>query len=234
MIKSLFLPALVAIALMVPVQSRAEQPVLVELFTSQGCSSCPPADRMLGELVSDPRVIALSFHVDYWDYLGWKDTFASRAFTMRQQEYVGHTDRSGIRQKLRGKFTPEIVIQGTDSFIGHDGKSIRTNLEAHAGAVARASVTVAGRRAVLTPLAAGLPRLTVMLASVLPKETVAIQRGENSGRKISYYQVVTDLSEIGTWDGASEMAIDLPGTGPAVVFLQAGKGGPVLAAAKVK
>ncbi|MEO0911599.1 MAG: DUF1223 domain-containing protein [Pseudomonadota bacterium] len=234
MLHRILLPALMALSLLAAPAVRAEQPVLVELFTSQGCSSCPPADRLLGELAKDRRVVALSFHVDYWDYLGWKDTFASRANTQRQGNYVGMTDRSGIRQRLRGKFTPEVVVQGTHSFVGHDRLQIAASIVEHSGAAERAVITLAGGRATLTPKAAGLPETRVLLARFDPEASVEIARGENAGRTISYHHVVTELSELGTWTGDAEMAIEIPGSGSYAVFLQEGPAGPILAAASTR
>ncbi len=235
MIKRLLLPVLIALAPFGTSAAHAGQPVLVELFTSQGCSSCPPADRLLGDLTKDKRVVALSFHVDYWDYLGWKDTFASKANTARQHDYVGNTDRSGIKQRLRGKFTPEIVIQGSHSFVGHDKLSIAASIVEHSNAAERAEVALTnagdGTRITLTPKATGLPTTRVMLAVFQPEASVAIGRGENAGRNISYHHVVTELRELGRWSGDAAETLDVPEGGNFAVFLQDGKAGDVIAAA---
>lgn len=119
-------------------QARAEQVVLVELFTSQGCSSCPPADAHFGELAQQDNVVALAFHVDYWDYLGWSDTFADPAFADRQRTYAPRVDRSHIGRALRGSFTPEMVVQGTESLIGSMRKTVGSRVAAHAAGMPKA------------------------------------------------------------------------------------------------
>jgi len=111
MIRHLMAAALAAVTLTPAGQANADGPVVVELFTSQGCSSCPPADKILGELAKRDDVIALSLHVDYWDYLGWKDDFASPAHTARQQGYA-----TALGERMM--FTPQMIIGGTDSVVG--------------------------------------------------------------------------------------------------------------------
>ena len=112
-------------ALFVPQDGRAQPaPVVVELFTSQGCSSCPPADALLAELAGAEGVIALALHVDYWDYLGWTDSFAAPKHTERQRAYAKAA-------KSRTIFTPQMVVQGSERLKGHDAERIRNRIEAH-------------------------------------------------------------------------------------------------------
>src|SRR5690606_9121092 len=111
--------------------------VVVELFTSQGCSSCPPADALLSELAAQPGVIALALHVDYWDYLGWKDSFASPAFSARQKAYAKSFGRRSI-------FTPQMVVQGRQALVGHDAPSVLSAIAE--GLTEQATVNLALRR----------------------------------------------------------------------------------------
>lgn len=223
---------------MAPAQ-EAQHPVVVELFTSQGCSSCPPADELLHELGMRDDVIALAYHVDYWDYLGWKDTFARHSFTERQQMYAHKTDRSHIDgRRLRGTFTPEIVVQGAESLVGSERDRILERIAAHAETPRLADIALRrdGEDLVveLTPEAARLPQMRVMLARYVPETEVEVTKGENAGQTLEYSHVVTALHMIADWDGAKPMTIRVAGVeGPCVVLLQQGKAGPIMAAAQM-
>lgn len=238
--KALLLLAVGAVSavLSAPATRAAEAtPVLVELFTSQGCSSCPPADALLGELAKRDGVIALAYHVDYWDYLGWKDTFAQPAFTQRQRSYAPQVDRQHIKRRLRGSFTPEMVIQGRDSLIGSAARTVEARIEAHAATPAVAKVALKSEGADLivnlTPARGQAADTRVMMARFRPKIDVTIDRGENAGRTLTYHRVVTELSQIGRWDGKAGQTLRVSNVdGPVVVFLQRGNAGPVLAAAE--
>lgn len=228
---TLSIRTLIALSLLLaPVMARADQPVLVELFTSQGCSSCPPADRLLGEISDEAEVVALAFHVDYWDYLGWKDKFASRANTLRQSAYVGNTDRSRISQRLRGKFTPEIVVQGQDSLVGHDRLTIAARVRAWAEAPVQVQLEIRGGEVIVSPVVPRLPEAEIFLATFSDSETVEVARGENAGRRLTYHHVVTGLTRLAKWSGKREERFAIEAAGPFAIFVQAGKGGPILAA----
>ncbi|MBD3625696.1 MAG: DUF1223 domain-containing protein [Rhodobacteraceae bacterium] len=219
--------------------ARADDPVVVELFTSQGCSSCPPADRLLTELARRDDVIALSFHVDYWDYLGWEDTLASDESTQRQRTYAPRVNREYIGRKLRGSFTPEIVVEGTDSLVGSDREDVLARIEAHSAAVDVADVTVRrdGDALVveLTPVGNADMTANVRVAQFIPVAEVEIERGENAGRTIVYTNVVTALTDIGRWDGRQPHTIRVENvTGPAAVLVQRGEAGQILAAARAE
>ncbi len=170
----------------------AAAPVLVELFTSQGCSSCPPADRLLGALATRPDVLALAFHVTYWDRLGWADTFGDPRFTERQQAYA---DRLG-----GGLYTPEAVIGGELALVGSDPR-----IEAAVGLVAERraplllEVTAAGTASL--PILGGGDALSLWAAAFDDHHEVAIGRGENAGSRIDYPCVVRELLDLGPWDG---------------------------------
>lgn len=202
--------------------------VLVELFTSQGCSSCPPADRVLGDLAGRDGVIALSFHVDYWDYLGWQDTFADPEHTARQQ---GYRDAWGERVV----YTPQAVVQGRTSPSAVSKDAIERAVAAvngHDGASVRIAEEDGMLKARLTP--GGSPRpCTVWIARYSAREEVAVERGENAGRTLTYHNVVLGLDRIGEWDGTSPETVMLPQPAPGegvALWLQDGPGGPVLAA----
>ncbi len=235
-------------------------PVVVELFTSQGCSSCPPADDFLGELAKLPDVIALALHVDYWDYLGWKDTFATPKFSDRQKAYAK-------RDGSRTIFTPQIVVQGADRMKGHDIEKVRSAIEAHRnrksdvqlgvareGNMVRINVAPRPRPPLAPPATAmslvpGAPNLapppmpsrgsaaplSVHVVTYRPNDSVAIDGGENAGRALDYANIVTSWETVADWDGAAPMQIvyRVPQPGPLAVIVQEAKIGPVLAAARV-
>jgi hypothetical protein len=206
---------------------RAAEPrAVIELFTSQGCSSCPAADKLLSELQSDPSFIPLSLAIDYWDYLGWKDTLA----------LPGHTNRQRAYSQMRGDreiYTPQAVINGLAQAIGSDLKQIE-------GAVAQSysnasplsvpvTVTVADDRLSVTiPARHDALGSEIWLCPVSAQVSVGIERGENRGRTITYTNVVRRWIRLGTWTGKSETftvpvdAIKLDGIDAVAVILQNG------------
>jgi hypothetical protein len=197
-----------------------ERPVVVELFTSQGCTSCPPADDFFEGLAARSDVIALSLHVDYWDYIGWEDTFASPENTARQRGYA----KAGGRKMV---YTPQMVINGTDHVVGTRFRDVMALIDKHREETSNGlSVDVSRDGASLRLVASSqAPRdmpLVVQLARYLPEETVAIARGENEGRTITYVNIVTDLIEVAEWDtlGPLEMTVDWPEGAPVAVILQ--------------
>ncbi|MEM8788166.1 MAG: DUF1223 domain-containing protein [Pseudomonadota bacterium] len=232
------IPVLAALGLAAPMPAAADQPVVVELFTSQGCSSCPPADRLLGELAERGDVIALAYHVDYWDYLGWKDTFADAKYSDRQRDYAPQVDRSYIGRAFRGSFTPEVVVQGTDSLIGSAARIIQERIDAYAAADAYADILMerasGGLIVRIDPAGGTVPATRVMMARYMPRATVEIGRGENAGRSLTYHRVVTELRQIGDFSGQGRLDLRVPEVdGPVVIFLQRGDAGPILAAAEL-
>ncbi len=214
-----------------------EDPVVVELFTSQGCNTCPPADAYLGKLAKRKRVIALSFHVDYWDYLGWKDRFALSGSTKRQRRYA--------RQFKRGYvYTPQMVIDGQAEIVGsRTGQIDRAIARAAArkDKIAVRLVRGAGGkvRAMLPARAAGAKPepATVWMVLIDRSHTTKIKRGENGGKRLTYTHVVRTLRRVGAWRGektALELPVDetLPGRRDAcVVIVQSDKTGRILGAA---
>lgn len=169
---------------------------VVELFTSQGCSSCPPADRVMTELSKSPDTLALSWHVDYWDYLGWKDTFGSPESTKRQRAYA-------ISLGSRSIYTPQAVINGRLDIVGSRGKAVADALDAMAGtpqglsdSAIRAEVA-GGVLKVIVPQAPQSAGSTLWMVYYDHGSTVTVARGENRGRKIVYSNVVRGMEMIG-------------------------------------
>ena len=214
---------------------------MVELFTSQGCSSCPPADQIIGELAKDPSVIALSLPIDYWDYLGWKDTLADSRFSARQKAY------SNMRGE-REVYTPQVVVNGSAHVIGSDRARIESAIEETKKADAVMSVpismTLAGKQINISVAASGKGPAAahgeVWICSISKAVPIAIGRGENRGREITYHNVVRNLLKVGDWNGASDSwtvpleNIYREGVDAAVVYVQDGnrdKPGPMLGAA---
>jgi hypothetical protein len=200
---ALGLGAAAAASLVGPVRAAPSgPPVVVELFTSQGCSSCPPADAFMGELVGKPHVIGLSLNVDYWDYIGWRDTLASPANTKRQYDYA----------KKRGDnrvYTPQMVINGDRHVVGSDRAAVLHIIEEESHRTARSIVELSvlnlgGQISIsVGPAPSDIMRKesTLLLLTLVPVVTVAIEKGENSGRQVSYFNVVRRIMPIGMWQG---------------------------------
>ena len=226
--------ASIAVALWMAATSAAlaQQPVVVELYTSQGCSSCPPADRILGELSERDDVIALGLHVDYWDYLGWKDKFANPEFTNRQRAYARAAGERTI-------YTPQMVIGGKDHVIGSKPMKISNLIRKHSQKSAPVSLRIkrsGGEIVIEATPKSGIGGVVVDIVTYAPKSTVDIRRGENAGRKITYHNIVQSWSRLGTWNGkgtyraSAKVASDTP----VVVLVQSQGNGPILAAARLK
>lgn len=207
--------------------------VVVELYTSQGCSSCPPADALLKKIAAEyDDVIALALHVDYWDYIGWKDVFADPAYTKRQKDYgraAGH----------RSVFTPQMVIGGLDHVVGYKPMDVANVIQKHRSAPDE--IAVAARRTggevviTLTPKR-DTGTYQVSLIGYANGETVSIKRGENAGKTIAYTNTVKELVDLGAWDGARTASMRHPmpkGDNAAVVVQKVGMG-PVVGAARVR
>jgi hypothetical protein len=195
-----------------------ESPVVVELFTSEGCSSCPPADAFLTELARQRRdVLALAFHVTYWDYLGWKDPYSFDGATARQREYARHLGEDGV-------YTPQMVVDGTTGFVG---SSRSDGLSAIAGAT-RKSVPVSMSRdgsALVIRLGGGAGVAQVLLVGFDPSHETHVGRGENSGRTLQETNIVRSLTPIGTWSGSAVELRQAPPAGESfAVLLQAADG----------
>jgi hypothetical protein len=218
----------------------ADPRAVVELFTSQGCSSCPPADQIIGELAKDPNVIALSMPIEYWDYLGWKDTLADSRFSARQKAY----------SQMRGDrdvYTPQVIVNGSANVIGSDRAGIENAILNTQKAVGVMSVpvtmTLSGKQinvSVAASKATTPGHGEVWICSVSKAVPISIGRGENRGRQVTYYNVVRNILKVGDWNGTSgNWSVPLEnvsrdGVDAAVVYVQDGnreKPGPMLGAA---
>lgn len=211
---------------------------VIELFTSQGCSSCPPADALLQTYAKDPSVVALTMPVDYWDYLGWKDTFASPRNSERQRSYA----------KARGDgaiYTPQAVINGMVHVNGAQKAEIDNAIEMTSKDVSTQRVPVKfwqERNTLNIATGAAQPgkpihEATVWLGVVQTQGKVDIKTGENSGQSLLYANIVRDLTPIGLWKGEPLMiqiprgAVMLAETQKSVVLIQEGRAGPIIGAA---
>ena len=210
--------------------------VVVELFTSEGCSSCPPADALLGELAQRPDVVPLAFHVDYWDYIGWKDPYASPASTQRQHDYAAALG-------LHMVYTPQMVVDGRTDVVGSERGDVETAIgKAAAGPKLAISIEkdAGGGYRVVIPAAAppaGGPA-TVWLALFDSARETSVKRGENGGRTLKEYNIVREWRQIGSWDG-SALSLPLamtakPDQDGCAIIVQAGPVGPILGAALMK
>lgn len=181
------------------------RPVLVELFTSQGCSSCPAADSFMEELVRTDGVVALTYPVDIWDYLGWKDTLASHDNTVRQR---GYADARGDRQV----YTPQMVVNGTTHVVGGNREEIAAALAETAPLPVEITMEPGTDSTMVTVGAVdgpGKQKGTIWLAMYDDPVTVPIEQGENDGKSVTYYNVVRKLRPIAMWKG-KEVTIELP------------------------
>jgi hypothetical protein len=231
--------AAVAAGLSQQVSARpaGEGPWAVELFTSQGCSSCPPADALLGRLSMRPDIVALAYHVDYWDYIGWKDAFASRETTERQRAYARVL-------KQRYVYTPEMVVDGIGHDTGRELAPIEALLaKAQAKSPKRATPTLS--RSIGGPLTIKLAAFPlegriadVTLAIYDRRHTTPVKSGENQGRMIENFNVVRQVETIDRWDGAAKswtIAGDRIGpTQGVAVLVQQADHGPMIGCNKLE
>jgi hypothetical protein len=216
-----------------PVFAQSDDAVVVELFTSQGCSSCPAADALMTELAKDPRLLTLSLHVDYWDYLGWKDKFASPQFTKRQKAYAHYAHDKMV-------YTPQAIVQGQHRLIGNRADELAAAVGKQLSHQQPGRVVLSRQGDVLSidaaPIVGGQGPIRVQLVRYTPTETVQIERGENAGKELTYNNVVTSWTIIGKWDGALPLAMQVPVEGDAglAVILQAEGPAAILAAAALR
>jgi hypothetical protein len=176
-----------------------ERPILVELFTSEGCSSCPPADALLAELASRPDVLALSFHVDYWDRLGWKDPFSSREATQRQNRYAALLDLASV-------YTPQIVVDGGWQAVGSDRAGVEHALDLARRDRQEVPVTLAldhGQAQIKLGPGSDAATVLVLLIGFDRRHVTAVKRGENGGRTLSHVDIVRGVEEIARYSGTA-------------------------------
>jgi hypothetical protein len=218
-----------------PTLPGSGQPVLVELFTSEGCSSCPPADALLERLdrtqpVAGAQIIVLSEHVDYWNHIGWTDPYSSPFFSARQEQYARRFGTSG-------PYTPQMVVDGSSEFVGNDARAadsaIRATLKQPRVAV---RIAAGDRTAVVEvdPLPAKTAhKANVYLAHAADEGTQDVLRGENRGRRLHHVSIVKELKQIGTVNEHSrfQTQVKLEAAGRLIVFVQEAGNGPVWGAA---
>lgn len=212
--------------------ATSKAPVVVELFTSQGCNSCPPADAFLGELAQRSDLLALAFHVDYWNYIGWEDPFSSPEATQRQRDYAQSLGLSSV-------YTPQMVIDGNFDAVGSDRTKVNRAIAAASQhgkiAIAIAADPAGGWRATIPAAEIDQPA-TVWLARYDRQHVTPVKRGENAGATLTDYNIVREFRRIGQWDGAKlDLPLDIETTDLAdrgfAIIVQAGVAGPVLGAA---
>jgi hypothetical protein len=208
----------------------AAHPVVVELYTSQGCSSCPPADALLAELAKEPGVIPLALHVDYWDYIGWTDEFARPGFTKRQKSYAKAAGERMI-------YTPQMIVGGVERVVGHEPKAVAAAIAAAAARPSPVALTVteAGGQLVIRAEARGPLEapLSVQLVGYQPGVKVDIDRGENAGLAVEYRNIVGSWERLGEWSGQTplELRAPRPAEEKGVVILQREGPAEIVAAA---
>jgi hypothetical protein len=206
-----------------PPASAETRPIVVELFTSQACSSCPPADALLGELARRGDVIALGFHVSYWDGPGWKDPFSSASSTDRQRTYARLLD-------LRQVYTPQMVVDGVREMVGSKREQILAALrEVHPDAIAPVSLAADYRS---VTVGAGRGQGEVLLVRFAQSRTTQVAGGENAHRTLNDANAVEKLTSLGSWSGSAiSFSIDPPKDGEGIAVLVQASGGRMLGAA---
>jgi hypothetical protein len=204
------------------------QPVVVELFTSEGCSSCPPADALLGELARKPGIIALAYHVDYWDDGGWRDRFSIPEATQRQRGYVRRLSQPSA-------FTPQIVVSGDTSLVGSNRTEVERAVKGNRDSL-RLSLAKEGDTLYIHFLEAWREAMDVYLVGYLKEATANIEGGENAHRTLRHFNVVRSFKRVGTWNGRPQRMVvslaELPRDASVVaVILQRKNQGAVAGAA---
>jgi hypothetical protein len=217
-----------------PALAVVKRPVIVELFTSQGCSSCPPADAYFKELKDEPGVVALSYHVDYWDYLGWRDTLGSPEFSQRQYDYAESRGDKNV-------YTPQLIINGGKHFVGSQRARISGGIDAARSEDAAHWVDMEmsdNRTDVSITIPTGKPmkEATLWLMAFTHSISIEIKKGENAGSTIEYHNVVRKMVPAGMWHGeAAKIVLPKGSVVPQgckgwIALLQEGKVGRVIGA----
>ncbi len=203
----------------------AARPVVVELFTSQGCSSCPPAEALLGELARRGDVLPLGFHVTYWNALGWRDPFSFEGATARQASYAARLGG--------GSYTPEMVVDGRRQAVGSDRGAVEAAIGSARGDEAVPIRLERKGGGVAITVGAGQGRGRVLLVGFDPQHRTPVGRGEDSGRTLVESNVVRSLRVVGSYDGAP-LTLDAPaGGGEAAAVIVQGADGRILGAARL-
>jgi hypothetical protein len=219
--------ALIALFFATAAAAAETRPVVVELFTSQGCSSCPPADKLLGELAKRTDVVALGFHITYWDGAAWRDPFSRPSSTERQTAYDRHLTGGQV-------YTPQMVIDGTVDVIGSDRAAVLAAIDAAKPIAVTAVTFAADRRSVAVGMGAAPGGANILLARYALSRTTHVGGGENANRMAADVNGVEQFETLGAWDGkAVSFPIKPPGEGEGIAVLVQAPDGTILGAASV-
>lgn len=210
----------------------AQSPVVVELFTSQGCPSCPPADKLLHELAQRDDVIPLALHVDYWDYIGWKDEFSHPDYAKRQRGYA-------VQAKRRSVYTPQMIVNGVTDIVGARRMELSKAIAHHANLPSRVELSVnrSGSEILINAQPTNVDGpLIVRMLRYTPQRSANITRGENAGHTMLYANVTENWTVLAEWDGTTALALTsvVEGDKPVVVLVQQDQYGPILAAVRLR
>lgn len=210
----------------------AQSPVVVELFTSQGCPSCPPADKLLHELAQRDDVIPLALHVDYWDYIGWKDEFSHPDYAKRQRGYA-------VQAKRRSVYTPQMIVNGVTDIVGARRMELSKAIAHHADLPSRVELSVnrSGSEILINAQPTNVDGpLIVRMLRYTPQRSAHITRGENAGHTMLYANVTESWTVLAEWDGTTALALTsvVEGDKPVVVLVQQDQHGPILAAVRLR
>ena len=221
-------PATATASAVPPTPADAAHPTVVELYQSQGCSSCPPADANVNAIADRPGILALSFAVTYWDYLGWKDVFARPAYTARQWDYARSSGRGQVS-------TPQVIINGRAAVVGSNPATLAAAIRDNARVAAGPVIGASNGRVTIGAGTASAPA-TIWLVRYDPRTlAVPIRAGENGGRTLDHRNVVRSLDALGGWRGQA-VSFAVPAGDPtyrSAILVQQGKGGPIIAAARI-
>ena len=225
--RSTLLPLAASLVLVSPLAFAASRPVVVELFTSQGCSSCPPADALLTSLAGRGDVLPLAFHVTYWNSLGWRDPYSFEGATDRQAVYAGELGG--------GSYTPEMVVDGRRGMVGSERGEVTSAIAAaHSEADQSTSVRLSrGAGGLAVSISQGQGRGRVLLIGFDPRHETQVGRGENSGRTLTESNVVRSMRVIGEYDGAAIQLSAARGAGQEDAVIVQAADGRILGAARL-
>lgn len=210
--------ALLLFGLVTPASAQPPRPIVIELFTSQGCSSCPPADALLGELAQNPNILPLAFHVTYWNSLGWRDPFSLDIATQRQRLYQGLLRTDTI-------YTPQMIVEGRTDVVGSDRAGV-TRAIARAQAPADVPLVLTEAAGALNiDIGSGAGEAAVFLVGYDSAHHTSVARGENAGRQLRESNIVRSFAMLSTWHGLpTHLASPRPAGEHAAVILQAADG----------
>lgn len=200
---------------------------VVELFTSQGCSSCPPADALLGELAKRGDILPLAFHIDYWDRLGWKDPFSLAEATTRQRAYARTLGKSNV-------YTPQMLINGARDVVGSNRIAVTNAIASAVPAIVPVALT-AGKGDLAIRIGSGMGEGKLWLVTFDPRHETQVRAGENAGRKLVNVNIVRSLETLGDWSGQElTLSYALPPSGRGAALLLQGPSGRILGAAAIR